>query len=86
MNLLLCGESLISKFVWIVGTNGGLGNEKRTRTWISKTWVLLLIIGDLGKSYYLSLICPFYKIETIIPYLTDKLIIRICETIYEYIA
>lgn len=46
-------------------------------------WVLLLKIGDLGKSYYLSLIFSFYKIETIIPYLTDKLIIRICEAIHK---
>lgn len=49
-------------------------------------WVLLLKIGDLGKSYYLSLIFSFDKIETIIPYLTDKLIIRICEAIHEYIS
>lgn len=88
MNMLLCSESLISEFVWIVGTNGALGMKRELGLGFQRLgfWVLLLIIGDLGKSCYLSLICPLYKIEAIIPYLTDKLIIRICDTIYEYVS
>lgn len=88
MNMLLCRDSLISKFVWIVGTSGALEMKRELGLGFQRLgfWDLLLIIGDLGKSYYLSLICLFYKIETIIPYLTEKLIIRICETIYEYIS
>lgn len=60
---------------------GTLGVERELGLGIQRlgfeSGLCYLEVGDLGKSYYLSLIFPFYKIDIIIPYLNDKLIIRI---------
>lgn len=50
---------------------GTLGVERELGLGIQRlgfeSGLCYLEVGDLGKSYYLSLIFPFYKIDMIIP-------------------